>query len=191
MMKDLSRYGNSGSINGTTSIKGRVGMAKNFNGTSDSINTLNSPYLNPTGVFTISAWFKVDSIGPNTAYMILGKGDWNFANSYSLSIYLNYLRCSIGQPWNQGANYAISNIKAGQWYSATCSVDSTGQKLFVNGVQVASSPNISTFNTDSNYFTIGSLLGFAVFLNGSVDEVRIYNRAFSPTEISDFYNATR
>jgi len=59
--------------------------------------------------------------------------------------------------------------------------------FYVNGVQT---PNTSSaaINMPSD-FTIGSQNGPARFYNGAVDDVRIYNRALTPDEVTQVYNA--
>jgi hypothetical protein len=64
--------------------------------------------------------------------------------------------------------------------------DGSEMKLYVNGelVGTLSAPEPDTF---TNPVTMGSGYGTGWFLNGTIDEVRIYNRALTEEEIRDHY----
>ncbi|MFH7880793.1 MAG: LamG domain-containing protein, partial [Candidatus Aenigmatarchaeota archaeon] len=63
-------------------------------------------------------------------------------------------------------------------------------RLFINGIQHGPTKSISNLQlADTNRnLTIGKLSGMAHFYNGTIDEVRIYNRTLTAEEISDLYN---
>lgn len=62
MLKDLSGKGNDGTFSGTTNVSGRVGNARSFNGTSDSIDITSVPAsLNITNAHSILAWIKTSA----------------------------------------------------------------------------------------------------------------------------------
>ena len=65
----------------------------------------------------------------------------------------------------------------------------TSRTLYVNGVQEATTGTRVTLNTTSPRWSVGSYGGSTInnYLSGNVDEVRIYNRALSASEISWLY----
>ena len=66
--------------------------------------------------------------------------------------------------------------------------DGTTLRLYVNGV-LANSAAITGTLASSNYpLTIGGDTLYAQYFKGSVDEVRIYNRALSQTEVQTDMN---
>jgi hypothetical protein len=78
-----------------------------------------------------------------------------------------------------------------QWNTIAAVATDTSINLYFNGQQY-SATNVVTFTWGS--FTesrIGMLLNFGQYLNGSIDDVRIYNRALSAQEIAAIYNETK
>jgi hypothetical protein len=67
--------------------------------------------------------------------------------------------------------------------------DGSFLRLYTNGVNFSSSPAaLGTFIPNSS-FQVGCDTNFlTMFQNGILDEVRIYNRALSATEITNLYN---
>lgn len=60
-IKDLSGNANNATPTGTTYIKGKIGGARSFNGTSDYITVGSNTGLSPTSKVSVSAWIKSDS----------------------------------------------------------------------------------------------------------------------------------
>ena len=84
-----------------------------------------------------------------------------------------------------GGNFLDSGqlATAGQWQHLTGTCDGTTAKIYINGNLVASkafSGNVG----DSNTWRIGAYSDSpAGFFDGTIDEVRIYNRALGPNEV--------
>lgn len=71
----------------------------------------------------------------------------------------------------------------GTWIHCVLTADASGQKLFANGVLILSGTN--TFSgTGTNSYT----LGLGAYYNGSIDNLRIYNRALSSDEVAQLYS---
>jgi len=103
---------------------------------------------------------------------------------------------------NHGSIYGIDqtttfNIK--QWYHIVQVAKRVGNDLiidcYVNGNLIGSSLNskywidVSYLTPQSNNLYIGKdPLGYTEFTKGLIDDIRIYNRALSETEIQQLYN---
>ena len=61
-------------------------------------------------------------------------------------------------------------------------------RLYVNGTQVASAAATANMATSSNPLQIGGDSIYGQYFNGRIDEVRVYNRALSATEIQTDMN---
>ena len=61
--------------------------------------------------------------------------------------------------------------------------DGATLRLFVNGTQVASRALTGTLRTSTGVLRIGGTAVWSEWFRGQIDEVRIYNRALSVTEI--------
>jgi hypothetical protein len=78
----------------------------------------------------------------------------------------------------------------GHWYFIVATISGTSKKLYINGV-LDNSGTGSAIGANGVELTIGAKKnsGGAYFepFNGSMDEVRIYNRALTPSEVWQLY----
>jgi hypothetical protein len=82
-----------------------------------------------------------------------------------------------------------------QWHQVVFVVDAAGGRLYVDGIQKASQPWTGPAGapTTTQNFRIGyypGVTGGNGYLNGLVDDVRIYNRALSTQEVAQLYGPT-
>ena len=168
---------------------GRVGKALVLNGSSQYVEVARAANLEPTTAMTMALWFDGSSLNPNTNFgdTLISKGDSNGALGYGLVFYQDQLRCFVGRSWAAGVGvlYAASHFQAGQWYHLACRADANGHTLFVNGQPVASSSVAAQAVNASSYplrlgVNSAALVGHFA---GSLDDVRLYTRALSDTDI--------
>ncbi len=197
---DSSKYGNNGTCSGASCPSvtgGKRGLAYEFGG-NDYINLGNSSVINPTTSETISLWVNLNQIpsGQVSEYpQLIGKRDVDTQRAYFLSFQkgVNKLYWEIKD--NAGTYYTLNSIKntwnAKQWYHITVTFDGTkpssNTKIYVDGVL----DNTGTWNLNYVPQTIATarLGGGNYWLNGSLDDVMIFNRALSDSEIKSIYNA--
>jgi hypothetical protein len=88
--------------------------------------------------------------------------------------------------------YVPYTLPVGQWnHVAVVFLAASGSaRFFVNGASVGSAFGLgTTINAGNGVFQIGTRNGLAVTaFDGFVDEVRVWNRARTPTEIAQNYN---
>ncbi len=195
---DVSDFGPNG-FNGTasnlsnaTGQNGKSGGAYSFNGTNSQITMTNAPELNPVSVITISAWFQV--AGPNAAAATQGiiskEVSGAVANPPYVLQYTNSGVLQYGQTAtnNDGANInSIGNLNTGTWYFGTGVFSGTTEYLYLNGELQGTATN-SDIGATTNVLRIGQQKsGNSRFFNGSIDDVRVYNRALSATEVKQLY----
>ncbi len=185
---DSSGNGNTGTINGATWTTGKVGSgALSFDGTSSYVSLGSSASLSGiTYPYSISLWFKSST----NQSKILFSFDTNDASSDQAILLAN--SSGGNNQWiiagNKYANVypTINNLSDGQWHNVVVERDSSNNALiYVDG------NNFSTNNTSaysvSNMVIGGRGAGTYPF-NGSIDEIRIYNRTLSASEVSNIYN---
>ena len=93
-----------------------------------------------------------------------------------------------GYPWNVST---LGEISVNQWVSITCTYDSSNVSLYLNGTEVTSNP--SGFLPITNKpLRIGAGATETsppdYYFHGSLDDVRIYDRALSASEVLALYN---
>jgi hypothetical protein len=164
--------------------------------------TNNMTFANPGSfeTFTVSAWIRLKTIPTNGAAIVTqywpgGTNTLNYALHFSGSNIVGaYYRGSS----NWTASSASFTPAINTWYQVVYLVYKSGtdyfQDLYINGVKQGSTVNAGNIAPSSNGSAI--LLGrrweynSTAYLNGAYGNVSIYNRALSPAEILQNYNAT-
>ena len=168
---------------------GVINKAFTFNG-SDYISV---PYTNVFDLqtLTLSVWAKIDGTtgaGCTDLMLVSKMRDYQgYAINYRIfpdSIWR--VAGTSGNLWRSfGVGYTPVN---GEWTLYTFTVDAAGNfKFFANG-NLIDSATAGAFTDSSGPVLIGKHYSQNWFLNGALDDVRIYNRAITPNEISAIYN---
>ena len=175
---------------------GKFGSAMKFDGVNDYINISNIVPFNfnaSTDSFSMSAWFRKSS--ERYGSIIYKQGSSNMGLGYGLKNFANgSLSFMLGKN-NVGSNILYSNtIPLNEWHHITGTYNATAStlKLFIDGAFIGqASYTYGTIASDRPLY-IGSdyddVTGRA--FNGSIDEVRVWNRALSSTEIAQQYYAS-
>ncbi len=204
---DMSGNKNNGTLtnmNTTTAwVGGKIGNALEFDGVNDYVNVSSNNVLNVTN-YSFSTWVKF-SLTPSgtTDYFILEKGT-SGANTVNFYLWMdsNGSISGAGVPqyvfgFRNSADtsfqdhfYSITP-SANTWVYLTVVYDGANIKLYINGVLVKSDTETATPNTSGTQpLYVGSSRTPGSFFPGSIDEVRVYNRALSPDEIKRLYRQT-
>lgn len=141
--------------------------------------------------FTVSGWINRAGACGFTDCVIFAKGmTGNIGYSLeALSVGGNYtpqlsLRDSLQQV------QATTTIGTGTWYHVAASIDGTTVKVYVNGVleKEAAQTQTPTYSTEQG--KIGNRNNNTdITMNGTLDDVRLYNRALSAAEIRQLYDS--
>ena len=180
---DASRYGNDGALNGCKWVENGL----EFNGTSDYVDCGNNPSLYITGAITISAWINIAV--DDTFRTIYACGyDGTYQNYIWVDIFnTNYPHFRIikgGIGYNLFASKTVT--VADGWSHIAFVWNGAIMKIAMNGIFDANTkPFTGTLAYDSTLTEIGRRT--TTHYNGSIDEVRIYNRALSAAEIKRAY----
>jgi hypothetical protein len=195
---DRSGQGNHGYVYGvaTSSIKasGRVGQGIALDGTNDHVLIGDINTMEGIPALTASAWVKLPGSVTNERH-IIDKGDCTGSlGSWELMV------GGSGAPqfYIYGATYAEGpqEIDDGQWHHVTGVTDGTNIVVYVDGVpgNTAASGNLASNSIPveiGGYCNGGGSCGGSCFWPGSIDEVRVYNRALSAQEVKQLYNLGR
>jgi hypothetical protein len=185
---DLSGNNYNGTIYGATRVQEGFGRALSFDGVDDYVSLGNVLNMG-TSPFSILAW--VLSFETGVTKGIVGK-KVSFSSIASAGYSLG--QASSGMRWGfrvgDGTNGVTAEgptITIGVWTFLAGTFDTTKTaRLYVNGVLTASSQNVNigSVNTTAD-FKVGYI---DTAWKGIVDEVLIYNRALSESEIRTLYN---
>lgn len=169
---------NSVQTNHTLYVKFRyANFMVSFNGSDERITT-GTALLSGTGDYTITAWIYGNSVNGDIA------GNYNHPGGYDgIEFYIwgGKLVSYVGG-YLQGGS-----ISANTWYHVATTRLSGLVKLYINGVEVASGNQASSIGASFG-FTIGNHPSTNIEqFNGYIDELRVYGRALSQTEINLIY----
>jgi len=182
--KDNTPYGNEGVVTGTSNVMDRGGKANgamSFNGTSDyiEIDNFNNPILmqgSESASWTLSAWLKGGTSGVAVGKQGYNSGIMANANGYYFEIW----------PATGSSSIAVSSttVDKNKWHLVTATYAARTMTLYIDGVSMGTATGPSTMRSYNNVLGIGSG-GFGNwFFDGSIDDVRAYNRALTASEVS-------
>ena len=180
---------------------GNANSSYEFDGIDDYLSSSSTGL--PTAERTTSLWFFANSLLSNPASVLFGYGgndtfSWTGASWW---LYVNSSRigvaCHCDSPVTPYYTYGYSLLA--EWQSLIAKTSSLGTQLYLNGELVASNGTFvnNTIVTNKN-MTIGVCVGGygeapftnpdVTYFHGKIDDVRIYNRALTETEIRALYH---
>lgn len=174
---DFSGHGNAGTLSTTGSTLpqwtgGKLGMALSFDGSTNNV-TLSGPTVSDTLTFT--AWFKVTSYPDAWGTLI--------AQNNTLGIFVtndNKISYYYGTADHKNTN----SFNQGQWNHVAVVNEGGNAIFYINGVADGGCGSAPGFTVGY----IGKDNNNNDDFNGLIDEVRVYNRALSASEIKQLYN---
>src|SRR6185369_16696727 len=166
-------------------VAGQFGSALSFNGTSSYASTgltTNLPNWTVSGwVYSPASPTSAAPSGPihrEANYQI----NWNHGNP----AFQGAVGVRVSGTWYAASFGALA---ANTWYNLAATYDGETLNAYTNGVLVTSNTAPSgPADADSNALTIGRHAALSQFFKGIVDNVRIYSRVLSQTEIQSDMN---
>lgn len=187
---DSSGYGNNGTVvNGTSTIwsTGKSGNAVNLDGTDDYA-ALPAGIVASSTTYTVAAWVNLDTVSNWSRIFDFGSG----SNTY---MFLSPKNASNGK-----IRFAIKNngsaeqiidgqgaLAAGGWHHVAVTLNGVTGTLYVDGIQAGQNTSMTLKPSDMGSTAqnwIGRSQFADPFLDGRVDDFRIYNKALTAIEIA-------
>ncbi len=181
---DSSIYGNTGIVTNATFINsGKIGGAYNFSGGTQFMNATIPTIVTP---YSVAFWYY-PSVTPSSTAQIIGlqgAGTYPKIEVRATGRMLFYLG-------NEKYRYTATNtILAGNWYYVVFVANQTNVSqlhIYVNGVLVdgVGGGDTGTYVEPTTFLKVGNNSRTDI-----IDELRIYNRSLSLTEIQQLYQST-
>ncbi|MGW6279553.1 exo-alpha-sialidase [Kribbella sp. NPDC055071] len=185
---DVSGLGNNSYLRGgTTSVAGKFGQARDLDGVDDAIQL---PYAESLAVgagdFTAMAWIKYGaSTTPQAIF-------WGYNINEFSQFWLraepadNRIRGLITTGGNTAAVQTTKSYNDNAWHHVALQRKTGTLSIWVDGVQAASVTAPAGSVSPGRPFTmyVGQRLDGAHHFDGSLDEVRLYKRALTSTELN-------
>ena len=189
---DSTGNGNSGTLNGgATWAPGKIGNAVRLDG-QDGYVSLATGILDNVGEFTIATWVKLAATHIWSRIFDFGSGTGSnmFLTPGSSSNTLRFAITTSGAGGEEQINSGV-RLAMGTWQHVVVTRSGNVGILYVDGVEVARNSKMTIKppdmeSTTNNY--IGKSQYDDPYLEGLVDDFRIYSRALSASEISSFYS---
>ncbi|MDH3976245.1 MAG: NapC/NirT family cytochrome c [Deltaproteobacteria bacterium] len=181
---DESPYDNKGvRIGATQTVLGRRGRSYSFDGSGgDRIEVADSnQFLNLTSQASIEFWMKRDA-APNNSQVYVEKN-----GVFTIQDLTNTGRISF--TWNGTLLTTPAALENDRWYHIVATYDGANMYMYVNGDPAAGPQSAARASANSYSLFIGSNSLSSFTVKGLIDEVLIYNKSLSPTEIRDRYGA--
>ena len=196
---DVSGNGNDGTSTGLVWIDGPTGFgnAIYFDGSNPAANYVNCGTWDPsesTNQLTVALWVRWD--GPVTG---VNQGIIAKRRTYASQAIKWQLQLDADSPYDlharnyEGEDVGSDNVvlPQGEWTFIAFTCDSTTGRIYINGVQVASS-NYSMAYGDNEQIEIGAdNAGGTNGWNGGIDNVQIYDTVLSANEIMVLFSGVK
>lgn len=188
---DSSGQNNPGTGDSTAWANGKYGKALSFNGSSSMVTVAHAASLRLTTGMTLSAWVNPTTV-TGTPWKSVVTKELN-ADGASYALYAaNGGAVPSGwvqtDPATDSTADGTSPLPVNNWSHLALTYDGATLRLFVNGQQVDQSTLNGSLYDDGSPLRIGGNVVWQEYFRGLIDEVRIYNRAQTATEIQTDMN---
>jgi len=152
--------------------------------------------------FSVAAWFKTSTNFASEAFIVNkgGTGSDSSGQNQNYQISMNSAeQIKVGFESGTGADFFVnspSTYNDNQWHYAVVTYEGTTIRLYIDGIQVATKSTGGAAPETSGTKPVRIAANSRVtpptsnFFTGNVDEVRIWNRALSSSEVTSAFGGT-
>ena len=180
LLPDVSGRNNHGTLTNMASddwVSSQYGRALDFDGTNDTVNIAfnRQPFQQATislfaftrNTSTTTLWFQNNFCGL-------------FLSRFSAGKFLAFFDGTTLN--NSAADESTTTILSNRWYHFAATNNGAVTRYYINGI-AENSYSDTILQNASTLIWIGSNANTVQFVNGQMDDIRIYNRALSESEI--------
>ncbi len=196
---DRSGQGNNGVlVNSPSPVPGVSGQALSFDGVDDYVSVPSSASIDNLGTLSVSTWIYPLSAGEGEYGRIfdkcadafwtkLGYVESNIERFVYFAVYTDVTTMEVSS--------AINSITFNAWNHVVFTYDNNGDRkgrIYINGSETTYQSQIAAVGTMTSDAGQNLVIGnrdvdLARTFDGSIDEVRVYDRALTASEITDLY----
>ena len=199
-VNDLSGNSNTGAVTNATQVTGKVGNGYQFNG-NGCITVPNSPSLAMAGStgLTVMAWVNSTvACNGDTAIVVNKESTYEYkvGDCVGGQNDLRQAVCTTTDCWSwHGAHVVTANA----WHHVVITYDGQNVLSYIDGTLTDTYPQTGGIVNQNSGLGIGcrsvpatgQFPGASSPFTGIIDEVAIYKRALSASEITAYYNSTK
>jgi hypothetical protein len=204
-------------INGPTPVPGMVGMALRFDGINDYVESPSSIVTNfgaagtattgsggwstSQGDFSIDTWVRIPTTATTGVMVIVDKrSDSPAIRGYSLFVYNNLIGLQLADSTGFSNFFSTAlapHLYDGNWHHLTVTVkrtSATGIRFYHNGVPAGTANPLGRAGSlvNNSPLRIGTRTAaspLSGWYQGDLDELEIFNRVLTPTEVAGLFGA--
>ena len=183
---DRSGKGNNGTISGATRVAGRNGNGLAFDGVNDMVTVADSASLDINRM-TLEAWVKPTKLTAMWRTILLKEQPGQLA----YALYAGNDSMRPGGHVYIGGDRSVNGPSAlalNSWTHVASTWDGTTMRLYANGVQIATQALTGNGTVSNGALRFGGNTVWAEWFQGSMDDVRIYDRALTPAQVQTDMN---
>src|SRR5439155_599910 len=148
------------------------------------------------GQFSVAAWFQTSKSYASDAYIVNKGGAGSELPgknmNYGIWVLSGSNKIQAGFENSTGTNLFVTSPSAyndGKWHYAVATYDGSVVRLYIDGLLVSSlSTTLIPDNTGTQPLRIGAnSLSLNNYFTGNADEIRVWNRAITASEVTDGY----
>lgn len=191
---DASGNENNGTVIGPTLTSDRFGNANSayyFDGNNQYIRLIDkngfSQLADPESIFTLTAWVKTTSTDQECIISNSSEDGWHSVGISNSHFYAHITNTSWG-----GSEIATTDaVNDGNWHFIVFVFSNPSMKIYSDSKFKGSADFIGNLLSSGGWqnggVKIGAYYDNPIYFNGSMDDIRIYNRALSELEIQALY----
>jgi len=185
---DASGWGNHGTLVGATPASGRFGSALQFNGYRQMVSIKDHASLDMNAAQTLEAWVYARTNRGQRPVLIKEQGTLPVYGLWSNGS--RNLPVSALQTSDFGFLSGLATLPLYQWSHLATTYDGHYQRLYLNGREVARRSRSGAIAGSVGSLRIGGNPILGDWFSGLIDEVRLYDRALSASEIGNDMNVS-
>ena len=153
-----------------------------FDGVDDYVGLGTISALNGgVSAFSTSVWFKYNGVPSTSKYMLLSGGTGVTDRVYIQLIATDTIRYAMGGGFN---DVNVGTLTSGTWYNLITVQNGLDIDIYLNGTLKGSFTDQVPTSNFATTIKIGNYISGSYWWNGLIDEVSLYDRVLTPTEIT-------
>jgi hypothetical protein len=181
---DASGHNLVGTVTNALYVPGKFNSGLNFNGTNAWVTVPQNSLFDLTSGMTLEAWvYPVQNGAWRNVIMKQRPGGLAYA-IYAYSGPDTNPSSYINRSGTDNVALGGAALPLNTWSHLAATYDNANLRQYINGTLVATKAVTGNITTSTDVLRIGGNSMWGEYFNGTIDEVRIYNRALTAAEIS-------
>ncbi len=190
-LKDSSGWGNNAVTSGSPAwVPVLNGFALNLDGSTHAV-VSDQANLNATTALSLAAWVKPNLLATQD---LISRAIFGTTDGYALSLLSNG---KAAVHFNQASFADIYRVTSttsyptsgNTWMHVAATYDGSTMRLYINGVEENWTPGPAAITASALSLGIAGQSNGSRRFRGDMDDVRVYNRALTPTEVAALANS--